>query len=419
LSFLLLRRFGRLPWLWFIAPVVALLPVAVIWIASPRGQTVAVNQFSITYLARGWPTGYRETFTAIRPTQTGDHRVGLSVPQMIAPFAVGYGPDDNIGVGIRIDPRAPAVDLLRLSRGGVRGYATEGTVAVSGPSAQLSLANGRLKGQVKNGSTTHFIDAVLLVGGSIIQVGDLPPGRTVPIDASLATATATSGGGLISLQIYPNSFTGSGSTSGPPTGDQRISLLQLLLGEYDTRSSQLAPTLLAWAPGVAEPITIDGGSPRLDTQNAIVVPLAISQVSAGPLPVGFFAPRLVDATGQVGLSQYGAAVDNGSLTYEFYLPLAAGTHVSGLKITHLLAAGPFPAGGLLASNGQPAATSDVWDWSRSTWVPISLANSGTSPLPDGTLQPGTGLVRLRLESAGGASFRAGSLWLEGTVSPGN
>jgi hypothetical protein len=419
LSFLLLRRFGRLPWLWFIAPVVALLPVAVIWIASPRGQTVAVNQFSITYLARGWPTGYRETFTAIRPTQTGDYRVGLSVPQMIAPFAVGYGPDDNIAVGIRIDPRAPAVDLLRLSRGGVRGYATEGTVAVSGPSAQLSLANGRLKGQVKNGSTTHFIDAVLLVGGSIIQVGDLPPGRTVPIDASLATATATSGGGLISLQIYPNSFTGSGSTSGPPTGDQRISLLQLLLGEYDTRSSQLAPTLLAWAPGVAEPITIDGGSPRLDTQNAIVVPLAISQVSAGPLPVGFFAPRLVDATGQVGLSQYGAAVDNGSLTYEFYLPLAAGTHVSGLKITHLLAAGPFPAGGLLASNGQPAATSDVWDWSRSTWVPISLANSGTSPLPDGTLQPGTGLVRLRLESAGGASFRAGSLWLEGTVSPGN
>ncbi|MDQ6879761.1 MAG: hypothetical protein M3082_19080 [Candidatus Dormibacteraeota bacterium] len=419
LSFLLLRRFGRLPWLWFVAPVVALIPVAVIWIASPRGQTVPVNQFSITYLAQGWPTGYRETFTAIRPTQTGDHRVGLSATQMIAPFAVGYGPDGNIGVGIRIDTSAPSVDLLRVSRGSVRGYVTEGTVAVLGPSAQLSLANGRLKGQVKNGSTTHFIDAVLLVGGSIIHVGDLPPGRTVPIDASLATATATSGGGLISLQIYPNSFTGSGSTSGPAAGDQRISLLQLILGEYDSPSSQLAPTLLAWAPGVAEPITIDGGSPRLETQNAIVVPLAISHVSAGPLPVGFFAPRLVDATGQVGLSQYGAAVDDGSLTYEFSLPLAAGTRVSGLKITHVLAARPFPAGGLVAPNGQPAATSYVWDWSRSTWVPISLANSGTSPLPEGTLQPGTGLVRLRLESAGGASFRVGSLWLEGTVSPGN
>jgi hypothetical protein len=123
----------------------------------------------------------------------------------------------------------------------------------------------------------------------------------------------------------------------------------LILGDYDTPSSQLAPTLLAWAPGVAEPITVDGGSPRLDKQNAIVVPLAISQVSAGPLPVGFFAPRLVDATGQVGLSQYGAAVDNGSVTYEFSLPLAAGTHVSGLKITHLLAAGPFPPTGLVGA----------------------------------------------------------------------
>ncbi|HEV2013634.1 MAG TPA: hypothetical protein VGR77_07110 [Candidatus Dormibacteraeota bacterium] len=419
LSFLLLRRFDRLAWLWFIAPVIALLPVAVIWIASARGHTVAVNQFSVTYLAQGWPKGYRETFTAIRPSQTGDYRVGLSAPQMIAPFAVGYGPDDNIGVGIRVDTRTPAVDLLQVTRASVRGYATEGTVAVSGPSAQLNLANGQLKGQVKNGSTTHFIDAVLLVGGSIIHVGDLPPGGTVPIDASLTTATATSGGGLISLQLYPNSFSGSGSTAGPLTGDHRISLLQLILGEYDTPSSQLAPTLLAWAPGVAEPIAIDGGSPRLDTQNAIVVPLAINQVSAGPLPMGFFAPRLVDATGQVGLSQYGAAVDNGSVTYEFSLPLAAGTHVSGLKITHLLAAGPFPPSGLVGPNGQPAAKSEVWDWSRSTWVPVSLANGGTSPLPDGTLQSGTGLVRLRLESAGGASFRVGSLWLEGTVSPGN
>jgi hypothetical protein len=193
----------------------------------------------------------------------------------------------------------------------------------------------------------------------------------------------------------------------------------LILGEYDTPSSQLAPTLLAWAPGVTEPITIDGGSPRLDTQNAIVVPLAISQVSAGPLPMGFFAPRLVDATGQVGLSQYGAAVDNGSVTYEFSVPLGPGTHVSGSKITHLLPVGPFPPGGLVGPNGQPAATSEVWNWSRSTWAPISLANSGTGPLPDGTLQPGTGLVRLRLESAGGASFRVGSLWLDGTVSPGN
>lgn len=419
LSFLLLRRFDRLAWLWFIAPVIAFLPVAMIWIASPRGQTVAVNQFSVTYLAQGWPTGYRETFTAIRPSQTGDFRVGLSAPQMIAPFAVGYGPDNNIGVGIRIDTRTPAVDLLRVANASVRGYATEVTVATSSPTAQLSLANGRIKGQVTNGSTTHFIDAVLLVGGSIIHIGDLPPGRMAPIDASLTTTTATSGSSLTSLQIYPNSFSGSGSAAGPLTGDKRVSLLQLILGEYDTPSSQLAPTLLTWAPGVAEPVSINGGSPRLDTQNAIIMSLPISQVSAGPLPAGFFAPRLVDATGQVGLSQYGAAVDNGSVTYEFSLPLAAGTQVSGLKITHLLAPGPFPPSGLVGPNGQLAATSEVWDWSRSTWLPVSLANSGTSLLPDGTLKPGTGLVRLRFESAGGASFRVGSLWLEGTVSPEN
>lgn len=363
--------------------------------------------------------GYRETFTAIRPSQTGDYRVALSAPEMIAPFAVGYGPDDNIGVGIRIETQTPAVDLLRITKGSVRGYATEGTVPASAPSAQLSLANGRLKGQVNNGSSTHFIDAVVLVGGSIIHLGDLPPGALVPIDASLTTATAASGGNLMSLQIYPNRFSGSAATSGPLTGDHRISLLQLILGEYDTPSAQLAPALLAWTRGVAGPMTIDGVSRRIDTQNAIVMPLAITQVSAGPLPAAFFAPRLVDATGQVGLSQYGAAVDHGSVTYEFSLPLAAGTRVSGLKVTHMLAPGPFPPSSFVGANGQPTATGEIWDWSKSMWVPISLTNSGTSPLPDGTLQPGTGLVRLRLESAGGASFRVGSLWLEGTVGRGS
>ena len=322
LIFLLVRRAGRSPWRWFIVPVVGLVPVAAFWYTSTReaGPTVAVNQQSITYVAQGSKTAYRETFTAVRPGQTGNLQLSLSMPETIAPFAVGYGPDDNIGVGVRVDRSTPSLDLLRVSRDSVRGFVTERTVTAPGLSSQLSLANGRLKGSVKNASSTPFTDAVVLAGNSITHLGNLPPGASVPIDAPLTTTTAAFGGNLTSWQIYPS--------------DDRISLLQLVLGEYDSPSAQLAPMLLAWMPGVAEPIAIGGKSPGLTTQNAIVMPLTISQVSAGPLPAAFFAPRLVDATGHVDLSQYGAAVDQGSLTYEFNLPLAVGSHVTS-------AASPF------------------------------------------------------------------------------
>jgi len=414
-SFLLLWRARRPAWLWLTAAVVALLPVGVFWVGSARGLNMAINQFSVTYLAEGWPTAYRETFTAIRPSGTGNYRVAVPRSRVIAPFAVGYGPADAIGVGIRVDTKAHMVDLLQVSRSSLRGYATETTVPAPGLTAQLTLLNGSLKGHVKNSSSEHFIDAVLLAGTSIIQVGDLPPGRTVPIEAPLATTTATNSGTLTSLQIYPNSFSGTGP-SGPLKGDGRISLLQLILGEYDTQSAQFAPTLLAWALDEVEPITIDSSRPRLKPQNAIVMPLAISQVT-GALPAGFVAPRLVDATGHVALDQYGAAVDNGSVTYEFSLPLPAGAGVSQLSIHHLLPVGPFPATGLVGPGGRPVAAITIWDWSRSAWIPITLVNSGAAPIPDATLQPGTGLVRLRVESVAGASFRLGSLWLEGSVVP--
>lgn len=409
-AFLLLRRLKRPAWLWVIAPAVSLLSAGALWASVPRGASVTANQFSITYVAQGWPTAYRETFTAVRPMTSGDFHTIVSGEPLIAPFAVGYGPSGAIGDGIRITDAASAVDLLQVSSSSVRGYATEETVSAPTLSGQLSLANGRLKGQVTNASSVHLTDAVILAGTSIVHIGDLGPDQTVAIDSPLGTTTSTQNGSLTSLQMYPNSL-GAPPPSTPLVGDRRISLLQLILGEYDTQSAQIAPTLIAWAPGVAQPFTIDGAQTRVDSQNLIIMPLDIEQAT-GRLPANFYSAQLVDASGKVDLSQYAAAVNNGTLTYDFRVPGASGS--SGLAIHHLLPPGPFPPNGLVGPAGQPLATSALWDWARSVWVPISLTDNGAAQLPDGTAQPGTGLIRLRVASADASTFRVGSLWVEGS-----
>jgi hypothetical protein len=174
--------------------------------------------------------------------------------------------------------------------------------------------------------------------------------------------------------------------------------------------------LIAWMPGEVEPFALDTGPTETQSQNALVVPLQVRQVT-GPLPAGFVAPRLVDMSGKIDLSQYGAAVQNGSLTYEFSVPTVLGTQISGLGIRHVVAQGPFPPNALVGPNGQTLATSEVWDWQQSKWVPIALGDNALAALPDGSVQSNSGLVRLRIQSANGSGFRVGSLWLEG--SPGN
>jgi hypothetical protein len=414
-AYLLLRRKGRRLWFWIAAPAIAIVSAVAVFAASVSGPSAIVNQFSVSYVTQGQPKAYRETFTALRPSSGGDIRIAVSGSRLIAPFGVGYGPAANIGTGVRIDPQESTISLLRVTGLSVRGYATEEQVTAPKLIAQLSVINGRLRGQIQNTSDLRLNDAVILAAGSIIHIGDLAPGLAAHIDAPLITSNSANGGNLISLQIYPNSLSGGPASRSLP-GDMRIALLQLILGEYDTPSLQIAPTLLAWLPGEAEPFTLDATKLKFQAQNAMVMPLTIGQV-IGPLPTGFFAPRLVDASGNVELSRYGAVVVGGAITYEFSLPTAEATAVSGMSIHHVLPRGQYSPTGLVGPTGQRIAISEVWDWSHSAWVPITLANNGVTLLPDGTMQAQTGLVRLRIASVGNSSFRIGSVWLEGSVAP--
>jgi hypothetical protein len=67
--------------------------------------------------------------------------------------------------------------------------------------------------------------------------------------------------------------------------------------------------------------------------------------------------------------------------------------------------------------GSPAlqrVRGEAWDWSSSSWVEISYQENGTTALPDGSVNPSTGTVRVRI-TPGSDGFVAGSLSLSGTV----
>ena len=56
----------------------------------------------------------------------------------------------------------------------------------------------------------------------------------------------------------------------------------------------------------------------------------------------------------------------------------------------------------------------MWDWGRASWTDIAYQDNGTTAVPDGAVNPSTGLVRLRLTTNVGGLL-AGGISLSGTI----
>ena len=101
----------------------------------------------------------------------------------------------------------------------------------------------------------------------------------------------------------------------------------------------------------------------------------------------------------------------GAVTYSFVTPLASGARLSGVSIT---SSNPFGfKGGVPGSETASTVTGEVWDWTRSAWIPVTYVDSGATNVPEAAVNPSTGEVRFRLSSNGG--FASGWLSLAGTV----
>ena len=141
----------------------------------------------------------------------------------------------------------------------------------------------------------------------------------------------------------------------------------------------------------------------------------VVQIGAGSLASGVVTGRMVDldATIQPQAGPPGVLVTQaGSVTYDFAPPLSPGTHLGSASIS---SSNQFNAKGLPTPNGAVSTLKgQVWDWSRSAWVDVSYADSGSTQIPDAAINPTTGEVQLKISSDG--TFTSGYLSLTGTVS---
>jgi hypothetical protein len=359
----------------------------------------------------------------ITPTR-GDYEVGIgSGRPLISPiYYYSGGPQDATQSLVRVNTATDAISLPGMTAFNLRGFATEGMTSAPHLVGGAQLAGGQLVGTIQNASTIRFTDGVVLSGSSYQKLGPLQPNGSVSFSLAPSMGSPFNGPPAY-MAIYPNVFSCCG---GPPPNvqadvEREAELKTAVLSTLPTSGfngaspASAAPTVVLWTKQPFQDITVNGSHPRSFTQSAVVLTLPVTQIGAGSLAGGVVTGRIVDldATIQSQAGPPGVLVtQGGSVTYDFAPPLTPGMHLSSAVIS---SSNQFSAKGLPSnSGGASTVKGQVWDWSQSTWVDVTYADSGTTPIPDAAINPTTGEVQIKISSDG--TFTSGYLSLLGTVS---
>jgi hypothetical protein len=326
----------------------------------------------------------------------------------ISSFSNGYGPSTAV---IRVNADNNSILMPAMTAFVLRGFATEGVVDAPQLVATTKLVNGKLTGTIQNNSSLRFTDLVVLAGDGYQVISGLAPGAGATFSVTPKPSNPYTGPPSY-MTIYGNYFNGpppSQTTDADRQNLEKSSILSLVAGGgFNGISSTIAPMVVAWTQQPYEQITVAGAHPRSTAESAVVIPLAIGTIGAGPLPAGLVVSRFTDIDGTTQNGPPGAVfMQSGTATYDFKPQLVPGTHLTGATLD---STSQSPKGG--GFPGQSLSV-EVWDWSQSAWVPVAYTPLGTTTLPAGAVNPSSGEVRVRITVNGQALL--GAISLTGTV----
>ena len=415
INYLALRALHRRALAWVTVPLIAILASAGAFGTGlfTKGRSVQTNQVSIIHLQPGWDRAYQESYTGILTPTRGDYQVTVPGQQLLfAPtssFTGGIN-SDVIRVGGNNSVVLPGMTAYTL-----RGFATEGLVNAPLLTASASLSNGKLRGTIRNLSSLPFTDAVVLAGDGFQVLPALAPGATATFEVTPKISSMFTGQPAY-MTIYPTSYFSNGGPAPSQSADAdreafvKMAVLSLVSGANYGFTQAITPTVVAWSKQPGQEVTVAGSRPRTTSETAVVLPLPVTGIGAGAVPAGMVLSRFTDIEGDAQPASPGAVMmQNGTVSYDFTLPLAQGAHLDSASIdsTYSSPKGPGPGSTQILQ-------AKVWDWQQSAWIPLSYNLGGVTLVPSAAINPSSGEVRLQV-AANGTQVLFGQISLTGTV----
>ena len=445
LNYVILGRLDKREWAWITMPALILaFAVGAYGIgAALRGSDLIVNEVAIVRGAPGATDGTAQVYLGVFSPSRAVYQVrvpgGALLSSPINGDAFGAGPGTTLDV---LQGEPARIRNLAVGFGSLRAIRAEAAAPVPLVETDLRLADGRLKGTVRNASQQVLQKPALVLGATVVVMNDLAPGAQQSVDVALQTDLF--GQSLSDRIVGQAFFDGRTMTTDASQRYVRHNMVdQLSWDQMMGTTNRLpadGPVLLAWGTGDVVPVEIEGQQANHAGNVLYYLPTRLSVSGTTTFRSDLMTSTLVESDAVMfPKDPTMVTFGRGSATYA-YRPFAFDGRLTATKLAIALNAAPDRGGGVDdapvrplptipppcdARNGNPCGAADgvpeveLFDLEARQWRRLPHLNQGQQISvadPANYVDPtsGTVLVRYVNESQDGVGAFA-SVTITGTV----
>ncbi|CCO07435.1 DUF7408 domain-containing protein [Desulforamulus hydrothermalis] len=384
--YLLLKRYDRRDWLWWLIPAGAVVSTLVVYFMSPAQRVhVPISQtLAVIEIMDGNKAEVNATAAFVTPS--GGTLNIESVPGAVLWPSSTYFARQKQPI-IQYSEAAPRISFPDVEYWSLRqARATALKKDIGSLSGSLIIENGYLKGKITNRTSLNLRDCRILLGGRAIEIDRLPAGGSVEVNHSLAKGP----GGL-----GPNEFR---DLLVPPAVPGRSDIyirerqmVDMVLGprlqDYGSE-----PVFYGWSEDSLGMFKILGQEKAYNYNLVLVtqeLPLQFPADKAITLPNDMYFPRVVESSGAFSQTPLGYTLYEGKLILEINLQRPLPKH--DLKAVALE---------FLPRENQNLAR-QIYDWQENKWQDIPEAGDRIDLAEFKRFVAPTGECRFKLEKIAG------------------
>ncbi|GAB4271395.1 MAG: hypothetical protein Kow0080_16780 [Candidatus Promineifilaceae bacterium] len=396
INYMVLKKRGQLEKAWLTIPALVVLFTAVSYFTGfqLRGNEVIINQMNITYGAAGTEEMRTQTLLGVYSPRRA--RYDLQLPENVAirPFSPDVG--NNVHMDSIIRSNSVSLHNVQIDIGEVATFIADTAIQQPDISGEVKLITNNqalnLEIRIRNNSDITLQTASIMVAGTVIGLGDIPPGEEVTQTtaySSSASASSPTGTPL----FVPSSFSGSPLMENAhiilgtadyyddPDIYPRWELLQALdTSSYGPMSSSISTNsalLIAWSDETYLPVSIEEQPVKNlgTTLYFLEIPFerTITQSSTLSLPLGLLNWWVIDQNNVYDASPQEFYLGNGQVTIE-YQPWP---DFQGMEVTSLAIVLNSPDA---SYNSAPRMM--LWNWEKEVWDVVEDGDWGETAVPD-------------------------------------
>lgn len=359
--YLVLRRLDRQAWGWVAIPAVTLVFSlgAYGYGLRLRGNDLILNQLTVVTPGAGHTRV--QSYAGLFSPRSAAYDIQSSSDALFQPLPnVNFEGMQTPGGDVNFVQGSAGVRALNVTQWSMSSFIAEQMIDGAPLAAELTLSGSLLHGTVRNTGQAPVRDTMLFYQTRTVDVGDLAPGESRPLQMDLGAPAPQLWDGPLSMLLLRNKWDFSKPIQPPTDVRMQQMVLDGLIGSALEAPSE--PMVIGWLDQAPIRLTIERSRVQHQQHTIVALPVSVGYDPGVPLnlPSGWIKPGFESSSAASGpcITQFGSGwyMDSGSVTSRLQIPPAARALPVAQATVQVQVDGP-----------QSRLKLDLYDWVAGQW----------------------------------------------------